>query len=101
MAFKTFLIAAVIAGFLQQVTAQGGSCGACNCQFSNVQLLSDFIDQKVEERLRSAESRINGSLAGLNDSISTLSNGFAALASLNNSFTSFVSALASQPGKAA
>ena len=64
----------------------------------SVQLFNDIIDRKVEERVRSAEARINGSLAGLNDSISTLSDGFDALAGLNNSFTSFASALASQPG---
>ena len=69
---------------VREVSAQSlrnNSCGACNCQFNNIDIINSIMDAKIDARLNRAESRINSTLDSLNDSLSSVA-----------------SALASQPG---
>ena len=44
---------------------QDNTCGACNCQFNNIDVLNNFIDAKIDARLNTVESRINSSISNL------------------------------------
>lgn len=44
--------------------AQGGSCNACNCQFSNTDVLEEYIEAIVDARLAAARRNDTGRLIG-------------------------------------
>lgn len=79
------VILAVSVATVREASAQSlrnDSCGACNCQFNNIDIFNSIMDTKIDARLNRAESRINSTLN-----------------SLNSSLSSVTSALAGQPGK--
>lgn len=99
------VILAVSAATVREASAQSlrndSACGACNCQFNNIDIFSSIMDAKIDARLNSAESRINSTLDAkidtrLNSAESRINSTFN---SLNSSLSSVASALAGQPGK--
>ena len=42
------------------VSAQGGSCNACNCQFGNMDVLDQYIEAIVDARLAAARRNETG-----------------------------------------
>ena len=83
MASSTLLlVAAAIAASFTVTCAQESSCSACNCQFNNIDALTDLIDARIDARLNNTLTNFNSSLQGHNQTLATISG-----------------ALAGQPGK--
>ena len=55
MSFKSLVLTFVITTCAAAVSAQSDTCRACNCQFNNVQVLDQLIEDKATTAL------VNGS----------------------------------------
>lgn len=77
MGYSAFLqLTAVIAALFAMSCAQNekSSCRACNCQFSNIDVITNLIDAKLNRAL----ANFNSSLQGVNETLATIIGGLSA-----------------------
>ena len=58
MSFKSLVLTFVITTCAAAVSAQSDTCRACNCQFNNVQVLDQLIENKVTTTLRNGTGEL-------------------------------------------
>ena len=59
MSTKILLVIFTIGTCVAAVSAQSDTCQACNCQFNNVQVLDQLIENRIAAVLDSGSGKIN------------------------------------------